>query len=174
MEFSRPEYWSGLPFRSPGDLPNPRIEPGTPALQADSLLSEPPGKPYSREGGHQIRGAGAVWPQGSPGTPSPPCRAPPLQRTPRLLLPTGRRSHTDSLLHFPSCKFPCKACSHSLNVQAGHDHHCFPGQDQSSCSRSPYPVFCRERHDFLHGSRSAHPEKNPQLPRLTSEEQLWK
>ena len=45
MGFSRQEYWSGLPFPSPGDLPNPRIESGSPALQADSLLSEPPGKP---------------------------------------------------------------------------------------------------------------------------------
>ena len=45
MGFSRQEYWSGLPFRSPGDLPNPRIEPESPALQADSLLSEPLGKP---------------------------------------------------------------------------------------------------------------------------------
>ena len=45
MGFSRQEYWSGLPFPSPGDLPNPEIEPGSPALQADSLLSEPPGKP---------------------------------------------------------------------------------------------------------------------------------
>ena len=44
MGFSRQEYWSGLPFHSPGDLPDPRIEPGSPALQADALLSEPPGK----------------------------------------------------------------------------------------------------------------------------------
>ena len=44
MEFSRQEYWSGLPFSSPGDLPNPGIEPKSPALQADSLPSEPPGK----------------------------------------------------------------------------------------------------------------------------------
>ena len=54
MEFSRQEYWgkkgekkkeywSGLPFPSPGDLPNPRIKPGSPALQADALPSEPPG-----------------------------------------------------------------------------------------------------------------------------------
>ena len=42
--FSRQEYWSGLPFPSPGDLPNPGIEPGSPALQADALPSEPPGK----------------------------------------------------------------------------------------------------------------------------------
>ena len=45
MEFSRPEYWSGLPVRSSGDLPNPGNEPGSPALQAVSLLSEPLGKP---------------------------------------------------------------------------------------------------------------------------------
>ena len=45
MEFSRQEYWSGLPFPSPGDLPNPGIEPGSPALQVDTLPSEPPGKP---------------------------------------------------------------------------------------------------------------------------------
>ena len=45
VEFSRQEYWSGLPFHSPGDLPNPGIEPRSPTLQADSLPSEPPGKP---------------------------------------------------------------------------------------------------------------------------------
>ena len=39
MEFSRQEYWSGLPCPSPGDLPDPGIGPGSPALQADSLLS---------------------------------------------------------------------------------------------------------------------------------------
>ena len=38
----RQEYWSGLPFPSPGDLPNPGIEPGSPVLQADSLPSDPP------------------------------------------------------------------------------------------------------------------------------------
>ena len=42
MGFSRQEYWSGLPFPSPGDLPNPGIKPGSPALQADALSSEPP------------------------------------------------------------------------------------------------------------------------------------
>ena len=41
MGFSRQEYWSGLPFPSPGDLPNPGIEPGSSALQTDALLSEP-------------------------------------------------------------------------------------------------------------------------------------
>ena len=45
MVFPRQEYWSGLPFPSLEDLPDPGIEPGFPALQADSLTSEPPGKP---------------------------------------------------------------------------------------------------------------------------------
>ena len=45
MEFSRPEYWSGLPFSSPGDLPNPGIKPRSPELQVDSLPAEPQGKP---------------------------------------------------------------------------------------------------------------------------------
>ena len=47
MGFPRQEYWSGLSFPSPGDLPNSGIEPGSPALQADSLPSELPGKPTS-------------------------------------------------------------------------------------------------------------------------------
>ena len=46
MGFSRQGYWSGVPFPSPGDLPDPGIEPGSPALQADALPSEPPGKPW--------------------------------------------------------------------------------------------------------------------------------
>ena len=48
MELSRQEYWSGLPFPSPRDLPDPRIEPGssTSASQADALPSEPPEKPH--------------------------------------------------------------------------------------------------------------------------------
>ena len=44
MEFPRQEYWSGLPFPSPGDLPDPGIEPGSPALLADALPSESPVK----------------------------------------------------------------------------------------------------------------------------------
>ena len=47
MEFSRPEYWSGWPIPSPGDLPNPGIELGSPALQADSLPTELSGKPQN-------------------------------------------------------------------------------------------------------------------------------
>ena len=55
--FSRQEYWSGLPILSPGDLYDPGIEPRSPALQADSLLSEPPGK-----GGGNLPGGSVVRP----------------------------------------------------------------------------------------------------------------
>ena len=47
MGFSRQEYWSGLPFPSPGKLSDPGIEPRSPALEEDTLTSEPPGKRYS-------------------------------------------------------------------------------------------------------------------------------
>ena len=54
MEFSRQEYWSGLPFRSPGNLPDPGIKPGSPTMQADSLPSEPPGKSPPNENSSNI------------------------------------------------------------------------------------------------------------------------
>ena len=54
MEFSRPEYWSGLLFPSPGDLPNPGIEPRSPSLQVDSLPAEPQGKPTPLRMKHQF------------------------------------------------------------------------------------------------------------------------
>ena len=62
MGFSRQEYWNGLPFPSPGDLPNPGIEPRSPALQADALTSVPPGKPYVsvRRGPNPSRVAGIM------------------------------------------------------------------------------------------------------------------
>ena len=47
MGFFRQEYWRGLPFLSPGDLPNPGIEPTSPAFQTDALPSEPLGKPFA-------------------------------------------------------------------------------------------------------------------------------
>ena len=50
MGFSRQVSWSGLPFPSPGDLPDPGIEPGSPVLQADALPSEPLGKPLGESG----------------------------------------------------------------------------------------------------------------------------
>ena len=52
MGFCRQECWSGLLFPSPGDLPDPGIKPGSPALQADGLPSEPPGKPLKDIKGH--------------------------------------------------------------------------------------------------------------------------
>ena len=57
MEFSRQGYWSGLPFPSLGDLSDPGIEPGSPALQADSLLTELQGSPERcfGEGAHLIQ-----------------------------------------------------------------------------------------------------------------------
>ena len=54
MGFSRQEYWSGLPFPSPGDLPKPRIEPRSPTLQTNALPSESPGKPMSINKVHSI------------------------------------------------------------------------------------------------------------------------
>ena len=59
MEFSRQEYWSGLPFPSPGDLPDSGIKPRTPELQTDSLPSEPNGSPICSQ-------FFAIWAQGSP------------------------------------------------------------------------------------------------------------
>ena len=55
MEFSKQEYWSGLPFPSPGDLPDPGIEPASPTLQADALPPEPPGKHNDRSGGGALK-----------------------------------------------------------------------------------------------------------------------
>ena len=54
MGFSRQEYWSGLSFPFPGDLPDPRMEPGSPALQTDALPSEPPGKCNTPKETYQI------------------------------------------------------------------------------------------------------------------------
>ena len=56
MEFSRQEYWSGLPFPSPGDLPDPGIEPKSPALRADALPSEPPRQSLSLGDWDEIKG----------------------------------------------------------------------------------------------------------------------
>ena len=54
MGFSSPEYWSGLPFPPPGDLPDSGIIPGSPALQTDYLSSEQPGKPRSQPSEPQV------------------------------------------------------------------------------------------------------------------------
>ena len=61
MGFSRQEYWSGLPFPSPAELPNPGIEPRSPSLQTDALPSEPPGKQWQRIN----LNVGPLWKQSS-------------------------------------------------------------------------------------------------------------
>ena len=103
MEFSRQAYWSGFPFASPGDLPNPGIEPGSPALQSDALPSERPGKPkeginlikrkknpekWGRAKDHRV-GAPA---QGS--SPPPPCQC---------VLRLGSPPHDTELAPPPAC-----------------------------------------------------------------------
>ena len=62
MGFSRQEYWSGLPFPFPRDLPDPGIEPGSPALEADALTSEPPGKSsdYTVEVTNRLKGLNMI------------------------------------------------------------------------------------------------------------------
>ena len=60
MGFSRQEYWSGLPCPPPGDLPNPGIEPRSHSLQADSIQSEPPGKPMNTRVGSLIPSPGKL------------------------------------------------------------------------------------------------------------------
>ena len=66
MEFSRQEYWSGLPFPSPGDLPDPGIEPGSPSLRVDALASEPPGKPIFKV--HNLSGKESACSAGDAGS----------------------------------------------------------------------------------------------------------
>ena len=68
MKFSRQEYWSEYTFPSPGDLPDPGIEPSSPTLQEDSLLSEPLGKPQTIE---RHLGEGALQAQEACSTPRP-------------------------------------------------------------------------------------------------------
>ena len=68
MGFSRQEYWNGLPCPSAGDLPDLGIEPGSPALQADALPSEPPGKPQKNLGRKiKVVGAGNSFTFKNPG-----------------------------------------------------------------------------------------------------------
>ena len=78
--FPRQEYWSRLPFPSPGDLPNPGIEPASPALAGRFFTTEPPGKPYHLHfTGEKVRHSKAAEPErgraGSP--PAPRCAAKP-------------------------------------------------------------------------------------------------
>ena len=103
LGFSRQEYWSGLPFPSPGDLPKPGIEPGLPALQTDALLSEPPGRPL-------------VWPQvnNREGTQPHPSTENWIKDLLNMALPTRARpsfAHSQSL--------PCTAVGKESACNAG-------------------------------------------------------
>ena len=67
IQFSRPEYWSGYPFLSPVDLPNPEIEPRSPKLQADYLPAEPQGSPRTLEWVAYPFSSGSSWPRNRTG-----------------------------------------------------------------------------------------------------------
>ena len=104
MEFSRQAYWSGFPFASPGDLPNPGIEPGSPALQSDALPSERPGKPkegikdlINRKKNPEKRGRAKDHRVGAPAqgsSPPPPCQC---------VLRLGSPPHDTELAPPPAC-----------------------------------------------------------------------
>ena len=92
MGFSRQEYWNGQPFPSPGGLLNPRIEPGSPALQVDSLPSKPPGKPENWVLSPNV-GFGWLW---------APLNGPPSSGPPRHLPPQGGGGPTAFLWVLPA------------------------------------------------------------------------
>ena len=107
VQFSRQEYWSGLPFPSPGSLPDPRIKPRSPTLQADALTSEPPGKLKSTGVGCYFLLQGIFLTQGSnPGLPH--CRQMlyRLSHQGSLTLP----NHTQ-LANFPLMSRCCLKCN---------------------------------------------------------------
>ena len=68
LGFLKQEYWSGLPFTSPGDLPDPEMEPRSPTLQADALTSEPPGKPRREENKRKKEFNLEAWEKENPST----------------------------------------------------------------------------------------------------------
>ena len=115
MQFARQEYWSGLPFPSPGNLPNPGIEPRSPELQADSLPSEPPGKPCSSAKRSTLsvspREQGTSWAQTSTWV----CPTPPVEPYRLLfqdLLVAGNQhplQPSQKLPHAPPLKHPPRA-----------------------------------------------------------------
>ena len=111
--FYRQEYWSGLPFPSPGDLPNPGIEPGSPTLQADALPSEPPGKLKNTGVGCHSLLQGIFLTQGlNPGLPH--CRQTlyclsdqgNLQECYYFLVFLGLVIHAEGIVQSPSCVRP--------------------------------------------------------------------
>ena len=110
MGFSRQEYWSGLPCPPPGDLPDPGIEPRSVALQADSLPSEPPGKPWKQRLGAKfpicpqvspLNPRAGGFPAGAAVTPRLCCDSPGLVHPPPKSYKFLETSDTSSLLNHP-------------------------------------------------------------------------
>ena len=109
MGFSRPGYWRGLPCPSPGDLPNSETEPRPPALEADSLASEPPGKPHKVWGQciclESLRRLNEILTGESPAVPitlqTPPASVPGILpwgwHPPRWMHDGGKRFHAEGL-----------------------------------------------------------------------------
>ena len=93
MEFSRQEYWSRLPYPSPEDLPDPGIEPGSAALQADAVPSEPPGSHWDLPGSGLKHASPAL--AGGPLSPEPPGKC-------SIILFNTIKHGTYSLSTFPS------------------------------------------------------------------------
>ena len=102
--FSRQEHWSGLPSSPQGDLPNPQIEPRSPAVQADSLLSEPPGKPYFMHRGLLFSISKAFFIENSRA--SCPGLSPPLRGTAVQLPHQGHKLISDWELAWPLSVWP--------------------------------------------------------------------
>ena len=97
IEFSRPEYWSELPFRFPGDLPNPGIRPRSPTLQEDSLPAEPSGKPKNPGVGcHFLLQGNLSLPWIEPGSPA-------LQADSLLSEPPGKPTKTFNINYCSLC-----------------------------------------------------------------------
>ena len=102
VEFSRQEYWSGLPFPSLGDLPYPGMEPRSPTLQTDTLPSEPPGKPVLwasafpsfKQGTRGVGGWGCVQ-----------CQLPSPRWFQRFQFPCQRVIHSLASSHKHICKY---------------------------------------------------------------------
>ena len=136
MGFSSQEYWTGLLFPPPGDLPDSGIKPTSPALQADSLPSDPPGKPMNT-------GMGSLsFLQGSPDTPSELVWGNRNKEWPSAKMP-GQVSHRISPLHYgPGC---CQEARETLSFCRGAwprvlcacrcpAHFCVPGLGCFCCS----------------------------------------
>ena len=140
MEFSRPEYWNGWPFPSPGDLPNPGIEPRSPTSQADSLPAEPPKKPKQWRGKKKcpfllFENPRPLSPPQGPWTP---------------YQPTWR---INSLIRLPGWFFSCYAFSWLLPSQAWKDNLAttYLGQSLKSANLSSYWT-CHPKSSFCIGS----------------------